>query len=71
MDVLLDEDLSDLRISNKSEKENIVDKFYCQLENIHFPSLSTSHTPCLRTTPLVQLFLHIDTSWPLSPVLYW
>ena len=26
--------------------------------------------PLLRTTLLVQLLLHIDTSWPLSPVLY-
>ena len=26
--------------------------------------------PLLRTTPLVQLLLRIDTSWPLSPILY-
>ena len=26
--------------------------------------------PLLRTTPLVQLLLLIDTSWPLSPILY-
>ena len=25
----------------------------------------------LRTTPLVQLLLHIDTSWYLSPLRYW
>ena len=25
--------------------------------------------PLLRTTPLVQLLLHIDTSWPLSRIL--
>ena len=39
------------------------------------PSLSFSQhfsypMPILRTIPLVQLFLHIDTSWPLSPVNY-
>ena len=27
-------------------------------------------SPLLCTTSLVQLLLHIDTSWPLSPVLY-
>ena len=26
--------------------------------------------PLLRTTPLVQFLLRIDTSWPLSPILY-
>ena len=26
--------------------------------------------PLLRTTPLVQLLLRIDTCWPLSPILY-
>ena len=26
--------------------------------------------PLFRTTPLVQLLLRIDTSWPLSPILY-
>ena len=26
--------------------------------------------PLLLTTPLVQLLLHIDTSWSLSPILY-
>ena len=26
--------------------------------------------PLLRTTPLVQLLLHIDSSWPLSPIHY-
>ena len=27
--------------------------------------------PLLRTTPLVHLLLPLDTSWPLSPILYW
>ena len=37
--------------------------------NINFPALSTTHATLLlfRTTPLVQLLLHIDTFWPLSP----
>ena len=26
--------------------------------------------PVLRTMPLIQLLLHMDTSWPLSPILY-
>ena len=26
--------------------------------------------PQLRTTPLVRLLLHINTSWPFSPILY-
>ena len=32
--------------------------------------LSFSQHFSYRTTPLVQLLLHIDTSWPLSPILY-
>ena len=37
------------------------------LKNIHFPSLGTSHAPCLST--LASSYT-VDTSRPLSPVLY-
>ena len=51
--------LSNQRHSNQTSRT-------LHLKNIHFPSLSTSHTPMplLRTTPFVQLLLHIDTSCP-------
>ena len=42
------------------------------LKNIHLHSVSSSHTPCLCYTQcLKELYFHIDTSWPLSPILYY
>ena len=41
-------------------------------KNIHFPSLSTSHTPCLCSVQRrwYNNLLHIYSYWPLSPILY-
>ena len=40
-------------------------------KNIHFPSLSTSHTPCLCSLQrrwYNYSFIYIHTSWPISPI---
>ena len=42
------------------------------LKNIHFPSLSTSHSPSFCFVQLLaQFLLHIDTSSGWSPIQYW
>ena len=40
------------------------------LGSLSFSQYFTHFMPLLSTMPLVQLLLHIDTSWPLSPILY-
>ena len=48
-------------LSNASSEEH----------SLSFSQHFSNPMPLLRTTPLVQLLLLIDTSWPLSPILYY
>ena len=41
-----------------------------QEHSLFFSQNFSYSMPLLRTTPLVQLLLHIDTSFPISPILY-